>query len=124
WREPDQGLWEVRGGPRDFVYSKLLCWVALERAIALADRLGVPERRAAWRTARDEIRAAILARGWSDSAGAFVQAFGADDLDASNLVIPIVGFLPADDPRVRSTIHAIAERLSDGHGLVHRYQTD
>ena len=123
WQEKDQGIWEVRGEPRDFLYSKLMCWVALDRAVALADRLGVPDRVEAWGRTRTEIREAILTRGWSDRAGAFSQSFGSDELDASNLMIPLVGFLPADDPRVLATIDATEERLTDVRGLVYRYRS-
>jgi GH15 family glucan-1,4-alpha-glucosidase len=122
WREQDQGIWEVRGGPRDFLYSKLMCWAALDCAISLADRLNAAERVAAWSGTRDEIRQAILERGWSERACAFTQSFGSDDLDASALMMPIVGFLPGDDPRMRATIDAIAERLTDQRGLVYRYR--
>jgi GH15 family glucan-1,4-alpha-glucosidase len=121
WRDRDQGIWEVRSEPRDFLYSKLMCWVALDRAIQLADHLPVGDRLAAWQTARDDIAEAILEHGWSQSADAFTQSFGSDDLDASNLMIPIVGFLPASDPRVLATIDAIEERLTDDRGLVYRY---
>ncbi|MBV9174811.1 MAG: glycoside hydrolase family 15 protein [Chloroflexi bacterium] len=122
WREPDQGIWEVRGGPRHFLYSKLMCWAALDCAITLADQLQAADRVAAWRSTRDEIREAILTRGWSDRAGAFTQSFGSDDLDASALMLPIVGCIAATDPRVRATIDAIAERLTDARGLVYRYR--
>jgi GH15 family glucan-1,4-alpha-glucosidase len=113
----------VRGGAGHFLYSKLMNWVALDRAVTLADRLGVDdgERVARWAEHRDEIRTAILEEGWSDTAGAFTQAFGRDDLDASVLMMAIVDFLPADDPRMRATIEAIAERLTDEHGFVYRY---
>src|SRR5439155_158597 len=121
WREQDQGIWEVRSAPRDFLYSKLMCWVALDRAITLADRLDAGERVEAWKRTRDEIAETIRTRGWSDTAGAFTQSFGSDDLDASNLMMAIVGFLPADDPRMLATVDAIAERLTDRHGLVYRY---
>ncbi|HEX6312829.1 MAG TPA: glycoside hydrolase family 15 protein [Acidimicrobiia bacterium] len=121
WREQDQGIWEIRGAPRDFLYSKLMCWVALDRAIDLADRLGASDRVAGWERTRAEIAEAILTDGWSDTAGAFTQSFGSDELDASNLMMPIVGFLPADDPRMLATIDAIAERLTDDRGLVYRY---
>jgi GH15 family glucan-1,4-alpha-glucosidase len=121
WKEKDQGIWEIRGEPRDFLYSKLMCWVALDRAIKLAPRLGAEERVTAWTTARDEIRAAILEHGWNDKAGAFTQAFGGEDLDASNLMLAITGFLPGDDPRMKATIDATAERLTDKRGLVYRY---
>jgi len=121
WKEKDQGIWEIRGEPRDFVYSKLMCWVALDRAIALAPQLGAEDRAQGWAAARDEIRAAILSRGWSEKAGAFTQAFGGDDLDASNLMLAITGFLPGDDPRMKATIDATAARLTDKRGLVYRY---
>jgi len=124
WKEKDQGIWEVRGEPRDFLYSKLMCWVALDRAIALAPALGAKARIQQWRADRDEIRHAILTHGWSERAQAFTQSFGSDELDASNLMIPIVGFLPPDDPRVLATIDATAERLTDRHGLVYRYKTE
>jgi GH15 family glucan-1,4-alpha-glucosidase len=121
WREKDQGIWEIRGEPRDFLYSKLMCWVALDRAIALAGHLGAEDRVSDWATTRDEIRAAILERGWNERAGAFTQAFGSEDLDASNLMLAITGFLPADDPRMKATIDATAQRLTDKRGLVYRY---
>ncbi len=122
WREADQGIWEVRGGPRDFVYSKLLCWSALDCAIGLAAELEATDKVAGWTATRAEIREAILTRGWSERAGAFAQAFGSDDLDASALMMPIVGFLDANDPRMRATIEAIADRLTDDRGLVYRYR--
>ncbi|HEX6553770.1 MAG TPA: glycoside hydrolase family 15 protein, partial [Ktedonobacteraceae bacterium] len=122
WRERDQGIWEVRGEPRDFLYSKLMCWVALDRAIDIADLLYARDRIEAWTAAREQIREAILTAGWSEKAGAFTQSFGSDELDASNLMMPIMGFLPATDPRMRSTIDATAERLTDEHGLVYRYR--
>jgi GH15 family glucan-1,4-alpha-glucosidase len=121
WQEKDQGIWEIRGEPRDFLYSKLMCWVALDRAIALAPRLGAADRVAQWTRARDEIREAILEHGWSEKAGAFTQSFGSDDLDASNLMLAITGFLPGDDPRMKATIDATAARLTDERGLVYRY---
>jgi alpha,alpha-trehalase len=123
WREKDQGIWEIRGEPQDFLYSKLMCWVAVDRAIALACHLGAEGRVTDWETARDEIRAAILTRGWNERAGAFTQAFGSEDLDASSLMLTITGFLAGDDPRMKATIDAIARRLTDEHGLVYRYLT-
>ncbi len=122
WQEQDQGIWEVRGGPRDFLYSKLMCWVALDRAIDLADRLAAHERVEAWTETRELIREAILTQGWSEKAGAYTQSFDSDELDASVLMMPIVGFLPGTDPRMRATIDAIADRLTDAHGLVYRYR--
>src|SRR5947207_2948978 len=124
WRDTDQGIWEVRGEPRHFLYSKVMCWVALDRAVALADRLQATDRLDAWKSAQDEIRETVLREGWNGDAGAFTQYFGSPDLDASNLMMPIVGFLPAGDPRMLATIDAVAERLTDGRGLVYRYRTE
>jgi alpha,alpha-trehalase len=121
WREKDHGIWEIRGEPRDFLYSKLMCWVAVDRAIALARHLGAEERVPDWAAARNEIRSAILERGWNERAGAFTQAFGSEDLDASNLMLAVTGFLPGDDPRIKATIEATARRLTDERGLVYRY---
>jgi GH15 family glucan-1,4-alpha-glucosidase len=121
WKDKDQGIWEIRGEPRDFLYSKLMCWVALDRAITLAPQLGAADRAADWAAARDAIRAAILEHGWNDAAGAYTQAFGSEDLDASNLMLAITGFLPGDDPRMKATIDATAARLTDERGLVYRY---
>jgi GH15 family glucan-1,4-alpha-glucosidase len=123
WREKDHGIWEVRGEPRDFLYSKLMCWVAVDCAIDLAGHLGAEGRVADWEAARDEIRAAILTRGWNERTGAFTQAFGSEDLDASSLMLTITGFLAGDDPQMKSTIDAIAQRLTDERGLVYRYMT-
>ena len=123
WQEKDQGIWEVRGEPRHFLYSKLMCWVALDRAVALADRLDASGRIESWKQTQDQIRDAILTRGWSEGADAFTQSFGSDELDASSLMLPLVGFLPADDPRVLATINAIEERLTDERGLVYRYRS-
>ncbi len=122
WQEPDHGIWEIRGEPRHFVYSKLMCWLAMERATALADRLGAAHRVQDWADTQDQIRQAILTKGWSDRVNAFTQSFGSEDLDASNLMLPVVGFLPPDDPRVLSTIDATEERLTDERGLVYRYR--
>ncbi len=122
WQKPDQGIWEVRSTPRHFLYSKLMCWVALDRAVKLAETLQAQDRIARWEASREQVRSAILTQGWSEQAQAFTQAFGSDDLDASALMMPMVGFLPATDPRMRATIDAIAERLTDEHGLVYRYR--
>jgi alpha,alpha-trehalase len=121
WQDKDQGIWELRGEARDFLYSKLMCWVALDRAIALVRLLDAEERLPAWAAARNEIRAAILERGWNERAAAFTQAFGSENLDASSLMLAITGFLPADDPRMKATIDATAQRLTDARGLVYRY---
>jgi len=124
WRETDQGIWEVRGESRHFLYSKVMCWVALDRAIKLAGVLRANGKVGEWKRAQDEIWETVVREGWNESAGAFTQSFGSDALDASNLMLPIVGFLPADDPRMLATIDAIDERLTDERGLVYRYRTE
>ena len=123
WTEPDQGMWEMRGEPRHHLSSKVLCWTALDRAVRLGPKLGEHAKVAAWTAARDAIRAAVLERGWSDLRGAFAQSFDSDELDAAQLLMPILGFLPATDERMRSTIAAIAAELTED-GLVLRYRTD
>ena len=123
WEQTDQGIWEIRGTSRHFLYSKLMCWVALDRGIQLAPELNAQGKVAQWRRVREQIRSAILSKGWNATAGAFTQSFGSDELDASALMIPIVGFLPAADERVLATIDAIAARLTDPHGLVYRYRS-
>jgi GH15 family glucan-1,4-alpha-glucosidase len=100
-----------------------MCWVALDRAVALADTLRATDRVPAWRAAAEEIRAAILTEGWDDTAKSFTQSFGSPDLDASTLMIGLVGFLAPDDPRVVATVEAVADRLTDARGLVYRYRT-
>jgi alpha,alpha-trehalase len=122
WQEPDHGIWEIRGEPRRFLYSTLMCWVALDRAITLADRLDARDRVDRWKVTRDEIADAIMTRGWNDDVGAFTQSFGSDELDASSLMMTIVGFIPADHPRMQATIDAVATRLTDERGLVYRYR--
>jgi GH15 family glucan-1,4-alpha-glucosidase len=124
WGQPDHGIWEIRDEPRHFVYSKLMCWVALDRAIRMTTLIGAEDRVDEWAGIREEIRTAILDRGWSEEAGAFAQSFGSDQLDASNLMMAIVGFLPADDARMLATIEAIERDLTDDHGLVYRYLAD
>jgi GH15 family glucan-1,4-alpha-glucosidase len=123
WREPDSGIWEVRGGDRHYLYSKLQCWVALDRAVKLVTGLGIGDEVEYWQKTRDEIRHAILTEGYNDEMGAFVQAFDVQVLDASALTIPLLGFLPSDDPRVCSTTDKISELLSVD-GLVYRYLND
>ncbi|MGV9382302.1 glycoside hydrolase family 15 protein [Nonomuraea sp. NPDC003707] len=123
WQEPDQSLWEVRGPSRHFTHSKLMCWVGLDRAITLAPVLGAASRVADWTRVRDEIHAAILTHGWNEQAGAFTQTFGGTQVDAATLMMPLVGFLPPDDPRIRSTVRAVATRLTDARGLVYRYRS-
>ena len=124
WRDTDQGIWETRGEPRHFVYSKLMCWVALDRAIALADRLDALSRVDRWKATRDEVAEAIMTLGWNEDVGAFTRSFGSAELDASNLMMPIVGFIPASHPRMRATIDRTAADLSDEHGLIYRYRSE
>lgn len=125
WQDDDQGIWEVRGPARPYLHSKLMCWVAVDRGLALRDLLEPDEARAAsWADARKAIREAILTRGWSDRAGAFTQSFDSDELDSSALMLAIVGFLAVDDPRLLATIDMIEQKMSDARGLLFRYQGD
>lgn len=122
WRLPDQGIWEVRAGPYHFVYSKLMCWVALDRATKLARLLGLrPQPR--WQQCAEEVREDILSQGWSPGKQSFVQHYDTDALDASNLLMPIFGFLPANDHRMMATIERTMEELDFG-GFLRRYDTD
>ncbi|HYZ19108.1 MAG TPA: glycoside hydrolase family 15 protein, partial [Gaiellaceae bacterium] len=123
WREPDQGVWEIRGEPRHFVYSKVMAWVALDRLVKLAELDGREGDLDGWRAARDELRALVEREGVDPATQAFVQFFGSETLDASNLMIPIVGFVPHDDPRARATTERIADELS-ADGFVYRYVAD
>jgi GH15 family glucan-1,4-alpha-glucosidase len=124
WQEPDSGIWEVRGGPRHFVYSKVMCWVALDRGIRAAQQLNLEADLARWERVRDQIRADILTHGYNTEVGAFTQSYGDTALDASNLVLPLVGFISATDPRMRSTVDRIMQQLTDEHGFVYRYLAD
>jgi GH15 family glucan-1,4-alpha-glucosidase len=120
WEQPDEGIWEVRGGRRHFVHSKMQCWVALERAIRLANFRGLPADIVRWQTARDQIYEDIMAKGWNTDIGAFVQYYGSDVLDASNLLLPLVKFMGPNDPRMASTLERTRHALvSDS--LVYRY---
>ena len=122
WKQRDAGMWEMRGEPQHHLSSKVLCWTALDRAVRLAPKLGQYGARAAhWAAERDRIRQTVLERGWSDKREAFAQAFDSDELDAAALLMPLVGFLPATDERMRSTIDAIARGLTED-GLVLRYR--
>ncbi len=123
WWQPDAGMWEARDAQRQYVSSKVMCWVALDRAIGLAPRLGEGADESRWRAAREEIRAAVLEQAWSRQLGAYAGAFASDDLDASVLLLPVVGFLPADDDRMWATIEAVERQLGDG-GLVRRWLSD
>ena len=124
WQEADRGIWEVRGEPRHFVYSKAMCWVALDRGIQAAEQLDLEADLPRWHLVREQIRADILAHGYNSTIGAFTQAYDESVLDASTLMLPLVGFLAADDPRIRSTVERISEQLTDEQGLVYRYCSD
>lgn len=122
WRRPDSGIWEVRAGVQHYVFSKIMCWVALDRAVRMADALDHPERGRRWRAERDRVHAEVLERGWNEARGAFVQHYDTDALDASALLIPRIGFLPPDDERVRRTVAAIqADLTGPRQELVYRY---
>ncbi|RBP02821.1 GH15 family glucan-1,4-alpha-glucosidase [Roseiarcus fermentans] len=122
WREPDEGIWEVRGERRHFTHSKVMAWVAFDRAVRSVEAFGLQGPVERWREARDAIHASVCEHGFDSAQNAFVQSYGASALDASCLLIPLVGFLPPDDPRVRGTIAAIERQLMR-EGLVLRYDT-
>jgi GH15 family glucan-1,4-alpha-glucosidase len=120
WRDPDEGIWEVRGGPQQFVHSKLMAWVAADRAVKAVEEFGLEGPVDRWTALRDEIREEILTKGYDSSRGTFTQFYGSAELDAALLMVPLVGFLPADDERVVGTVAAIErELLVDG--FVQRY---
>jgi|AntDeeMetagen134_2_1112570.scaffolds.fasta_scaffold01328_2 GH15 family glucan-1,4-alpha-glucosidase len=121
WDGRDAGIWEIRGGERHFVYSKVMCWVALDRGIEIADEYGHDAPLDEWRNERATIKADVLENGYDEDVGAFVQAYDADALDATGLLLPIVGFLPFDDERIQGTIDAIEDTLAEGDVLVDRY---
>ena len=123
WHETDAGMWEMRGEPRHHLSSKVLCWVALDRAVSLASQLGMHADVERWTAERDQIREAVLSRGWSEARQAYAQSFDSDQLDAAALLMPILGFLPATDERMRSTIDAVAADLTED-GLVLRYRNE
>ncbi|MEO3780012.1 glycoside hydrolase family 15 protein [Micromonospora sp. B11E3] len=123
WRRPDAGMWEARDAERHYVSSKVQCWTALDRAVRFGPRIGDPADVARWAAARDAVREAVLSRGWNDRLGAYTGAFDSDELDSSVLIMPLVGFLPADDPRMRSTMDVVEAALSRD-GLLRRWDTD
>ncbi len=122
WKQPDQGIWEARGEPQHYVSSKLMCWIAMDRAAKLARLRGDPELTAKWHATAEEIHADILANGISER-GVLRQHYGTDSLDASTLLAVLFGFLPHDDERMRNTVNAIADELTE-NGFVLRYRTD
>jgi GH15 family glucan-1,4-alpha-glucosidase len=128
WNRTDEGIWEVRGGQQHFVYSKLMSWVALDRAIRLADKRSFPADRPRWLAVRDEIYEQIMRCGWNPTREAFVQYYGSDSLDAANLMLPLVFFVSPSDPRMVKTLDAICQPPHLGgllsNSLVYRYNVD
>jgi GH15 family glucan-1,4-alpha-glucosidase len=128
WRREDEGIWETRAGRQNFTYSKVMCWVALDRMLRLADKRSFPADRQRWMAVRDEIYESIMTEGWSKKRKAFAQSFGSDTLDASVLIMPMVFFTSANEPRMLSTIDAIMQHTEKGglraDGLIHRYDPD
>jgi GH15 family glucan-1,4-alpha-glucosidase len=123
WEQPDESIWEVRGGAQSFTFSKVMVWVAVDRAIRGAEAFDLPAPLQRWRTLRTHIHETVCRLGFSESRNSFVQYFGGDSLDASLLLLPLVGFLPPEDPRIRSTVEAIGRDLMVD-GLIRRYHTD
>jgi GH15 family glucan-1,4-alpha-glucosidase len=128
WQRPDDGIWEVRGGKHEFVYSRLMCWVAFDRGLRLADKRSFPADRSGWLKVRDTIYEEILTRGWSEERQSFVQSYGSQFLDASALIMPLVFFMAPNDPKMLKTVDAIskppAERGLTSDGLVFRYDVE
>ena len=128
WQRQDEGVWETRGGRQHFVYSKLMCWVALDRALRLADKRSFPADRNRWLKCRDQIYEEIITKGWNQKRQAFVQHYGSESLDAANLLMPLVFFLSPTDPRMLKTIDAINRSPENGglvsNGLVYRYDVE
>ena len=120
WTDPDEGIWEVRGGPRQFTHSKLMAWVAADRAVKAVEEFGLDGPAKRWAALRDDIRRDILTHGYDDDRGTFTQFYGSTELDAALLMVPLVGFLPATDERVRGTVAAVERELLDD-GFVQRY---
>lgn len=121
WEQPDHGIWEVRGGRQHFVYSKVMCWVALDRGLRLADQRGFPADRGRWMTERDRIYREVMQRGWNAEIGAFVQHYDTTALDAANLIMPLMHFVSPTDPKMVSTLNRTLEHLTTG-SLVYRYK--
>lgn len=127
WQRPDEGIWEVRGGRRHFVYSKLMCWVAMDRGLRLAEKRSFPADRGRWLAVRDQIYEEVITKGWSPKRQAFVQAYDSEALDASTLIMPLVFFLSPNDPRMLNTLNAINRSPKESglvaDGLVYRYDS-
>ena len=120
WCDKDEGIWEVRGGPQHFTYSKVMAWVAFDRAIKTVEEFGLEGPVDHWRNLRDTIHADVCEKGWNEKVGAFTQSYGSDKLDASILLVPLTGFLKPDDARIRRTVEAV-ERTLMKDGFIRRY---
>jgi GH15 family glucan-1,4-alpha-glucosidase len=123
WTEPDEGIWEVRSGRRHFTHSKVMAWVAIDRAVQAAERFGLPGPVRRWRALRKRMHAEICQHAIDPARGCFTRAYGSTELDASLLLLPLVGFLPPSDPRMLRTLQAVQDDLCD-NGFVRRYRTD
>jgi GH15 family glucan-1,4-alpha-glucosidase len=128
WNRKDEGVWEVRGGKQHFLYSKVMCWVAVDRALRLADKRSFPADRDRWLKVRDQIYEEIQDKGWSNEKHSFVQHYGSDTLDAANLIMPLVFFMAPTDPRMLATLDATNQSPQKGglvsSGLVYRYNVE
>ena len=124
WHQPDEGIWEVRGGRQHFVHSKVMAWVAFDRAALALENEAHMDQARRWRKVADEIKADVCAHGFDSDLNSFVQAYGSKQLDASLLLLPLVGFLPPADPRIQGTLHAIEKRLLIDGEFVLRYETE
>jgi GH15 family glucan-1,4-alpha-glucosidase len=123
WHDADEGIWEIRGRPQHFTYSKAMAWVAFDRAIKLCEQFGRRGPVARWRAVRDAIHSEVCREGWNNELGSFTQSYGSTRLDASLLLLPAIGFLPPEDDRIRRTVGAASTQLSR-NGFVFRYRSD
>jgi len=124
WEKGDSGIWEVRGREQHFVYSKLMCWVTIDRGVKIAKLKNFDAPLEKWEKERESVRRAILEKGFNKKLKSFVQSFGSETLDATSLLIPVMGFLPADDPKVKSTVEATMRQLLIKDCLLYRYKAD
>ncbi|WP_049996519.1 glycoside hydrolase family 15 protein [Halococcus sediminicola] len=124
WERPDSGIWEMRSGPKQFVHSKAMCWVAVDRGIEMAEANDFDAPLDEWRDEREAIKETVLERGFDEEQNSFTQAFDDDQLDASLLLLPLTGLLPFDDPRIEGTIESVVDRLATDEGFVYRYEHD
>jgi GH15 family glucan-1,4-alpha-glucosidase len=124
WRDPGEGIWEIRGAHRQFTHSKVMVWVAFDRAVRSIEKFGLSGPLERWRALRDEIHREVCEHGYSKHTGTFTQTYGGTELDASLLLIPLVGFLPPDDPRILATVRAIERDLLIDDTFVLRYRSD